>query len=93
MKRIILAAAAVAAILAFAQRPVLADVISTSPWCAVISFGAGSVYWDCQYHSFEDCYRRGNILAGNRGFCNPSPYYVANATEHRRSVKRRARPQ
>ena len=33
---------------------------------------AGSVYWDCQYHSFEDCYRRGNILAGNRGFCNHS---------------------
>ena len=63
-----------------------------APWCAVIENGAGSVYWDCQYHSFEDCYRRGNILGGNRGFCNPSPYYVANATEHRRST-RRARPQ
>jgi len=60
-----------------------------APWCAVISEG----YWDCQYHSFEDCYRRGNILAGNRGFCNPSPYYVADATEHRRSAKRRDRPQ
>ena len=64
-----------------------------APWCAVVESGTGSVYWDCQYHSFEDCYRRGNILAGNRGFCNPSPYYVANATEHRRSAKRRARPQ
>ena len=50
-----------------------------APWCAVIEFGRGSEYWDCQYHSFEDCYRRGNILAGNRGFCNASPYYVANA--------------
>jgi len=64
-----------------------------APWCAVIQLGPGSNYWDCQYHSFEDCYRRGNILAGNRGFCNASPYYVANAAEHTRSVKRRARPQ
>ena len=63
-----------------------------APWCAVIENGTGSAYWDCQYGSFEDCYRRGNILGGNRGFCNPSPYYVANATEHRRSA-RRARPQ
>ena len=64
-----------------------------APCCAMIQFGTGSVYWDCQYQSFEDCYSRGNILAGNRGFCNPSPYYVANATEHRRSAKRRALPQ
>jgi len=63
-----------------------------APWCAVIEAGKGSAYWDCQYRSFEDCYRRGNILAGNRGFCNPSPYYVANATEQRRPTKRRARP-
>ena len=63
-----------------------------APWCAMIQLGTGSVYWDCQYQSFEDCYSRGNILAGNRGFCNPSPYYVANATEHRRSTKRPALP-
>ena len=66
---------------------------SEASWCAVISFGTGSSYWDCQYRSFEDCYRRGNILGGNRGFCNPSPYYVANAAGHTRSAKRRARPQ
>jgi len=64
-----------------------------APWCAVIERGTGSVYWDCQYHSFEDCYRRGTILAGNRGFSNPSPYYVGKATEHRRVTKRGARPQ
>jgi len=62
-------------------------------WCAMIENGVGSVYWDCQYHSFEDCYRRGNILGGNRGFCNPSPYYVPNATEHTRSAKHRGRAQ
>jgi len=64
-----------------------------APWCAVIQKGTGSVYWDCQYSSFEACYRYGNILGGNRGFCNPSPYYVANATEQRRPAKRRARPE
>ena len=64
-----------------------------APWCAVIQNGTGSVYWDCQYSSFEQCYRKSGILAGNRGTCNPSPYYVANAAEHTRSAKRRARPQ
>jgi hypothetical protein len=66
---------------------------AAAPWCAVISLGTGDVHWDCQYHSFEDCYRRGNILAGNRGFCNASPYYVANAAGDPRSAKRRARLQ
>ena len=63
-----------------------------APWCAMIQLGHGGTYWDCQYYSFEDCYRRGNILAGNRGFCNVSPYYVANAAQYTRSAKRRARP-
>ena len=67
--------------------------VYNAPWCAVIQNGTGSVYWDCQYSSFEACYRYGNILAGNRGTCNPSPYYVANAAAHPRSAKRRARPQ
>ncbi|MGB6809577.1 MAG: hypothetical protein WBE81_23755, partial [Pseudolabrys sp.] len=57
---------------------------------AVIELGTGSVYWDCQYSSFDDCYRRGNILAGNRGFCNQSPYYVAGYAEQRQTRKRRA---
>jgi len=64
-----------------------------APWCAMIQTGIGSVYWDCQYHSFEDCYRRGNILGGNKGFCNPSPYYLPTATEHTRSAKHRGRAQ
>ena len=66
---------------------------SEAPWCAVISTGKESVYWDCQYNSFEDCYRRGNILAGNRGTCNPSPYYVPGSAEQKQTRKRRARPQ
>ena len=50
---------------------------SEAPWCAVLTMGSDTAYWDCQYRSFEECYSKGNILAGNRGFCNPSPYYVA----------------
>ena len=64
-----------------------------APWCAVINTGDDSVVWDCRYHSFEDCHRRGDILSGNRGFCNPSPYYVAGSAEQRQTRKRNARRQ
>ena len=60
-----------------------------APWCAVSSAKDG--YWDCQYRSFEECRSRAGILGGNRGFCNPSPYYVAGSAEQRQT--RRARPQ
>jgi len=83
MIRTIVAAAALASV-SFSPRHAES---AQAPWCAVIEVTRGSVYWDCQYRSFADCYRRGNILAGNRGFCNPSPYYVAGS-----SGKRRARP-
>jgi hypothetical protein len=59
-----------------------------APWCAQIDLGTGDWYWDCQYHSFEDCYHRGNILAGNRGFCTPSPYYVAGPAQQTRKRAR-----
>jgi hypothetical protein len=64
-----------------------------APWCAAINEGTGSIYEDCQYSSFDDCYRRANILAGNRGFCNVSPYYATNAAEPSHPTKRRARLQ
>jgi hypothetical protein len=88
MTRINLVAIAGLAGAFFGTQPVQAY---QAPWCAVIQLGPGSNYWDCQYHSFEDCYRRGNILAGNRGFCNANGY-AANAAEYTRPVKRRARP-
>ena len=28
---------------------------SEAPWCAVIETSKDSVYWDCQYRSFEEC--------------------------------------
>ena len=43
----------------------------TAPWCAVIATGNGNDHWDCQYGSIEEC--RPNVLAGNRGWCNPNP--------------------
>ena len=67
MIRTILVAAAALASVGHAES-------AAAPWCAAINLGTGSVYWDCQYSSFDDCYRRGSILAGNRGFCNQSPY-------------------
>jgi hypothetical protein len=58
---------------------------SEALWCAVISRSDGDVHWDCTYRSLEEC--RPNVIAdnGKRGFCNPSPYYVANRTELRNS--------
>jgi hypothetical protein len=57
----------------------------TYPWCAVLMFGAGDVYWDCHYHSVEEC--RPNVIAGNRGFCNLNPWYAPmtiKPTKHRK---------
>ena len=84
MRTILVAAAALASV---SFSPGHAESAAAS-WCAVIEVGQGSVYWDCQYSSFDDCYRRGNILAGNRGFCNQSPYYVAGYAEQRQTRKR-----
>jgi Protein of unknown function (DUF3551) len=79
-----------AALLSVSTSPLNA-VASEAPWCAVIAVGEDAVYWDCRFRSFAEC--QPTVLAGNRGFCNPSPYYAANLTEPRNSAKRRARPQ
>ena len=84
MIRTILVAAAALASVSFSRHAEGA----AAPWCAVINLGPGSVYWDCQYRSFEGCYRKGNILAGNIGFCQPSPYYVAG---HQQDERRRSK--
>ena len=62
MRTILVAAAALASV-SFSPGHAVGAAAS---WCAVIEVGQGSVYWDCQYSSFDDCYRRGNILAGSR---------------------------
>jgi hypothetical protein len=42
------------------------------PWCAVENIGQ-DVRYDCIMRTLEQCVSL--IIAGNRGFCNPNPYY------------------
>jgi hypothetical protein len=72
MTRMIFAAVFALTSLVFGPLPAAAY---EAPWCAVLGMGKG-VYWDCQYATFEAC--RPNVLAGNRGWCNPNPYFVAS---------------
>jgi hypothetical protein len=60
-----------------------------APWCAVIANSDDNVHWDCQYYSYETC--RTVVLAGNRGWCNPSPY-ATPAAQEKPPAKRRVRP-
>ena len=74
-----------AALISVSISPLNAEA-SEALWCAVISRSDGDVHWDCAYRSIEEC--RPNVIASNgnnRGFCNPSPHYVANPTKLRNS--------
>lgn len=84
MRTPLIAAATVATML-FSAHPAGA---AEGPWCAIISLGPGSVYEDCQYSSIETC--RPNVVAGNRGFCNPNPRWVGPVPKSRVRYKRRA---
>jgi Protein of unknown function (DUF3551) len=86
--RLIFGIAALAAAMSFGTSPSHAS--GDAPWCAVISIGQGSVYWDCQYPTFEACYHLGNILAGNRGFCNLNPWPGPSQVVPYRHPKRHA---
>ena len=90
MMRLFLALAVVMAAMSFETDPVRA---SEAPWCAVVSSGPGSVYWDCRYRTVEECVP--NVIAGNRGFCNQNPRYVGELgpvhkyeTHRRRGVRK-----
>ena len=79
MTRVLLSGALAIASLAFVVQPAKAY---EAPWCAIINTGL-DVHWDCQYQSLEQCYP--TVLAGNRGFCNPNPYFVAQPGQKRRA--------
>jgi hypothetical protein len=51
-----------------------------APWCAVMEIGGGFVERDCEYYSVEDC--APNVIAGNRGFCQPNPFYRAAPAQY-----------
>ncbi len=75
--RAYLAAAIVLAALSFNIGPATAGY-HDGPWCAVFNIGNGSIVWDCQYRSIEEC--RPNVISGNRGFCNHNPGWTGGYT-------------
>jgi Protein of unknown function (DUF3551) len=86
--RILLIAAVAVTALSLHARP---GAAAEGPWCAFLQVGTEAVYEDCQYRTFEEC--RPQILAGNRGFCNPNPRWTepvpkSKSTRHRRHVER-----
>jgi Protein of unknown function (DUF3551) len=89
MPRMILAAAAISALSIVGPAPAVADYYG-APWCAVVAAGDGDMQWHCEYQSIEEC--RPNVLAGNRGWCNPNPYPVASLAGNKQR-KHRARAQ
>jgi hypothetical protein len=68
--RLLLAGAALAATVCL-EAPA-AYAFGDAPWCAMIELGEGSVHFDCQYRTVEECVP--HILAGNRGSCNVNPW-------------------
>jgi hypothetical protein len=94
MMRFLCAAGIATAAFALEQAPARAY---EAPWCAVVETGVGSVYWDCQYRSVEEC--APHVIAGNRGHCIPNPYYPGNpfaqspAAPRKHNARRRHRAQ
>ncbi len=82
MTKLLLAGLIMLAVGALGGRPALA--YGDAPWCAVTTGGL-DVHWECEYNSIEAC--RPNVIAGNRGFCNPNPRYHGpverSSTPHR----------
>jgi hypothetical protein len=80
MTRSILLAGAALILLSVSISPLNAEA-SRAPWCAVMPWGDGDLPLDCKYRSIEEC----RSVIANRGFCSPSPSYVANPPELRSS--------
>jgi len=90
--RLTLAIAAFGTML-FYNIPASQAYFGNKPWCAFINVGTGDVVEDCQYRTLEECVP--NVLAGNRGTCNPNPRWegAPRATavpkkHHKRHVNR-----
>ncbi len=87
MLRILLAAAALTAVATIGPRP--ADAYGHAPWCAVMDIGWEEVVWDCSYWTIEACVP--NVIAGNRGFCNPNPAFRGPLERSHRHIYRHRR--
>ena len=78
MTRLGLAAAVFLAGEFFGPQPAKAE----APWCAVTKEGD---HWDCSYRSVAEC--QSNVVAGNRGWCNQNPYFIAVPTKRRPTLR------
>jgi hypothetical protein len=74
MLRFALAFAVFAAITSLQPGPGHAQTSGNAPWCAVVNRGAGEIVHECYYQSAAEC--APNVVAGNRGFCSPNPYWT-----------------
>jgi hypothetical protein len=43
------------------------------PWCAGQNRGGSTFTYNCSMRTLEQCVSE--VIAGNRGFCSPNPYY------------------
>ena len=88
MTRILIAGALFIVTMAFDPGQARAD--DRFPWCAVANI-AGNVQWDCHYRSVEEC--APDVVAGNRGVCNPNPRYEPPMARPKTHAKRRVKHQ
>jgi hypothetical protein len=71
--RIVLLVTPVAAIMLHDRR---ASHAYEGPWYALSDIGGGVIQGNCSMRSLEMC--RQEVIAGNRGFCNPNPRWQGN---------------
>ena len=56
------------------------------PWCAGTNRGGNAFSYNCSMRTFEMCVQE--VIAGNRGFCSPNPYYRPEPPPPRRKRQR-----
>jgi hypothetical protein len=81
--RFILIVVAMAAAMLFDLR---ASQAVQRPWCAGTNRGGGTFSYNCTIPTFEMCVQE--VIAGNRGFCSPNPYYRPEPPPPRRKRQR-----
>ena len=75
---------AIAAAILFDARP---SGAYQGPWCAGTNRGSGSFVYNCSMRTFEQCVSE--VIAGNRGFCGPNPYYRGPEPPQSRAKRKR----
>ena len=57
------------------------------PWCAGTNIGGGVFHYNCTLPTWEMCVQE--VIAGNRGFCSPNPYYRGPESAPPRAERKR----